>query len=278
MKCDLHIHTYFSDGKYSPEKVVKFAYDVGLSHIAITDHDTVCGVEEGIISGKKLGVEVIPGIEFSSVFEGHDVHILGYFIEYTSKKVKDFLSDLKQKRESRARLMVEKLNDMGYSIDFERVKEIAQDGALGRPHIARALYEKGYTATQEEAFYGLIGNEDPAYVPKYEISVKDAINFLKDSGAVVVLAHPGLLPDRDFALRVLRHEFDGVEVYHPKHSEGDIEFFHDYALKHNLIITGGSDFHWYTSDVRVGVMEFECSKTINALYEKRREGNVKQTR
>ena len=275
MKCDLHIHTTYSDGKYTPSKVVKFAYDAGVSHIAITDHDTVCGIEEGISSGKNMGIEVIPGIEFSSVFEGHDVHILGYFIDYTSKRVRDFLSGLKEKRESRARQMVEKLNDMGYEIEFERVKEIAKDGALGRPHIARALYEKGYTATQEEAFYGLIGNEDPAYVPKFEVSVKNAIDFLKNSGAVVVLAHPGLLPDRGLALRVLSYEFDGIEVYHPKHSEDDIEFFREYANEHNLLITGGSDFHWFTSDVRIGVMSFECSSIIKTLYEKRRDINVK---
>ncbi len=274
MKCDLHIHTHFSDGKYSPAKVVKFAHDAGLNFIAITDHDTVCGVEEGIIAGKKLGVEVIPGIEFSSVFEGHDVHILGYFIDHKSPKVKDFLLEIKEKRENRAKKMVEKLNDMGYAIDFERVKKIAQDGALGRPHIARALYEKGYTATHEEAFYGLIGNNDPAYVPKYEISVEKAMQLLRDWGAVVVLAHPGLLPEREFALRILKYNFDGVEVFHPKHSKEDIEFFYEYAIQRKLIITGGSDFHWFTSDVRIGIMDFECNNIIKALFEKRGDKNA----
>ncbi len=277
MKCDLHIHTDYSDGKYPPARVVKFAYDAGLTHIAITDHDTVCGVEEAMEYGKKYGVEVIPGIEFSSIFEGKDVHILGYFIDYTSPFVKNYLARLKKERENRAMVMVEKLNNMGYDIDFERVKEIAQHGALGRPHIAAALYEKGYTSSKEEAFYGLIGNDDPAYVPKFEVSVPNAIDFLRKSGALVVLAHPGLIGDRETALKVLEFNFDGIEVYHPKHSESDIDFFRDFALRNGLIITGGSDFHWFTQDIRIGVMEYNCKKTLEELY-KRRRSNVKQTR
>lgn len=276
MRCDLHIHTYYSDGKFSPEKVVKFAKDAGLDYISITDHDTVCGTGFAIEEGKKQGINVISGIEFSSVFEGIDIHILGYFIDYTSKKVKDYLLKLKIEREKRAKKIVDKLNLMGYKIEFSRLKEIAKDGAIGRPHIATALYEKGYISTRDEAFYGLIGNNDPAYVPKFKVSVKDAIQFLRSNGSVVVLAHPGLLKDRELALRILEFGFDGIEVYHPNHTEDDIEFFKEYALKNNMIITGGSDFHYFTSNVKIGVMDFDCNKTIEELYKKERE-NAKQT-
>ena len=268
MKCDLHIHTTYSDGKYPPEKVVKFAYDAGLSHISITDHDTVCGVEEAIEHGKKYGLVVIPGIEFSSFFDGRDVHILGYFIDYTSKNVREYLFKLKKEREKRAKKIVDKLNEMGYEIEFNRIKEIAKDGAIGRPHIATALYEKGYIDTKEDAFYGLIGNEDPAYVPKYEVSVQDAIKFLRENGALVVLAHPGLIGDREMALKVLEFGFDGIEIYHPKHTKSDIEFFRDYALQNNMIITGGSDFHFFTSSSKIGIMDYDCSKVIEEFYKR----------
>ncbi len=274
MKCDLHIHTNYSDGKYPPSKVVKFALDAGVTHIAITDHDTVCGVREATEYGSQYGVEVIPGIEFSAIFEGRDVHILGYFIDYTSERVKNYLAKLKNQRESRAKKIVDKLNEMGYGINFARVKEIAQHGAIGRPHIAAALYEKGYIATKEEAFYGLIGNDDPAYIPKYEVSVPNAIRFLKENGAVVVLAHPGLIGDRDMVLRILEFDFDGIEVYHPRHSQSDTEFYKELADKKDLIITGGSDFHWFTQDVKIGIIEYECKSTIEKLYKRRRD-NVK---
>lgn len=270
MKCDLHIHTNYSDGKYSPEKVVKFAYDVGLTYISITDHDTVSGVPIAMEYGKKYGLKVIPGIEFSSVYHDKDVHILGYFIDYKSNYVNEYLSMLKKERERRAKEIVMKLNDMGYMIDFRQVRQIAQDGAIGRPHIASALYESGYVKTKEEAFYGLIGNNDPAYVPKFKVTVPDAIRFLKKNGAVVVIAHPGLIGDKNIVLNLLEFGFDGIEVYHPKHSESDIEFYRDLARKHGLILTGGSDFHWFSQDVRIGVIEYDCESTIMELYKRRR--------
>ncbi len=267
-KCDLHIHTTASDGLFEPEQVVQMASKNHVTTIAITDHDTVEGVSRAIYTGKIFNVKVIPGIEFSSTYKGKDVHILGYFIDYKNSDVTEFLKMLKDKREKRAFKIVQKLNRMGFSIEFDRVKEIAHEGSIGRPHIARALKEKGYIGSQNEAFHGIIGENDSAYVPKLKIEVKEAIKFLRFAKSVVVLAHPGLIQSKEIVNELLEFDFDGIEVYHPKHSDTDIQYFKTLSREHGLLFTGGSDFHCFHDSIHIGFLEFDCHDIASNLIDK----------
>lgn len=247
-KSDLHIHTTYSDGILTPSQVVKWAVKKDLTDIAITDHDTTEGVEEAISAGKDLDINVLPGIEISCIEQGQEVHILGYLIDYKSQKLKEFTKTLKAARENRNVEIIKKLSKLNIDIDIEDVKEISKQGNMGRPHIAKALIDKGLVDTVDGAFNIYLGRGKPAYVDRYKVTAKEAIDFIHSLGGVAVIAHPGLVHDKKVLNYVLKQDIDGVEVIHCTHTEEQIKYFSDICKQLNLIETAGSDCHGYLED------------------------------
>jgi predicted metal-dependent phosphoesterase TrpH len=246
MTADLHIHTTASDGRLSPGEVIKMAMEVKLSEIAITDHDTVAGLLE--ITADKEAIKnkltVLDGIEFSTDFPCHEVHILGYNIDIFHKALRKELAKLTFDRQQRVQKMVVKLNNLGYEVDYQRVLELAGNAkSIGRPHVARALLEKGYFSEISEVFTALLQKNGPAYIPHYKMNCNTAIEVIKSAGGTAVLAHPGLIGSDDIVLEVISVGVDGLEVYHPTHTPCQVKKYLEIAQKYNLFVAGGSDFH-----------------------------------
>lgn len=242
-KADLHVHTIASDGLLSPEEVVKWAAYKKLSAIAITDHDTIKGIQPAALISKQYNVEVIPGIEFSSEHMDEEIHILGYYIDYNNDWLKVKLDEMYQSRYIRAIRMIDKLNEIGINISLEQVKSIAEGGTIGRPHIARAMQENGYIDNVKEAFNKYIGKGGSAYVERYRIKCQEAIDIIKQLGGVPVLAHPGLINNKDCISDIIEMGIEGIEVYHTKHDDKIVRYALKLAAERKLFITGGSDCH-----------------------------------
>ena len=236
---DLHIHTTYSDGLLTPDEVIKVAFQKGLYAISITDHDTVAGIRKF----ENSQVKVIPGIEFGCVFEGEDVHILGYFSKYFLPKISEKVSFLKEKRTERCSEIIKKLNNQGLKIDMEDVSIYTQNGLIGRPHIARALIERGYVHSMREAFDLYLNRGCPAYVERCSLSIEETIDLIHEEEGIAVLAHPGLIKRKEIIDYVIKEGIDGLEVIHSKHTHEDVVYFLSLAKKKNLLITGGSDSH-----------------------------------
>ena len=191
LKADLHMHTTFSDGVFSPYELIKKCKQKGLSIISITDHDSVASFPDAIEYGKEFGVEVIPGVELSALVEEKDVHILGYFVDYTNPNLLEYLEFFRRERVKRAERIVAKLNNINVPLKFEAVMDRAGKGAVGRPHIASAMVEGGFIETYHQAFEKFIGNGGPAYEKKFQLTLTDAIKLISSSGGLSFLAHPG---------------------------------------------------------------------------------------
>lgn len=246
MIADLHIHTTASDGRLSPLKIIQQATKAKLSYIAITDHDTVDGLLELAKLQESIppSLTVIPGIELSTDLPENEVHILGYHIDIFNRELGKQLAILIADRHNRTKRIIEKLNQLGYFITYERVLEIAHKAtSIGRPHIAKALVEKNYCSSIGEVFATLLDKNGPAYVPHHKLTPKQVIEVIKNAGGVPILAHPGLVGNDDVVIEVIAAGIAGLEVYHPRHDEQQIEKYLLLANKHNLLVTGGSDFH-----------------------------------
>ncbi len=242
-KADLHIHTTASDGLLNPEEVLKWAKVKRLTTIGITDHDTVNGIIPAIEASPKYGIEVVPGIELSTLYEEEEIHILGYYIDYNAEWFLETLRKIQNSRYERASRIVDKLNEMGVNITLEQVKDIAGTGAIGRPHIARAMIVKGYINNIKEAFQGYIGKGCPAYVERYKLSCQEAIEMIRKLGGVSILAHPGLIKNKALIGKIISLGIDGIEAYHTKHDDETVRNSLAIANARNLLITGGSDCH-----------------------------------
>lgn len=244
---DLHTHTTASDGTFSPSENVRRAIEKGLSAIAITDHDTVNGIEEAIKEARRHeGFECIPGIEISTLFEGQDIHVLGYFIDYKDKKFLTILKDLTSVRDKRNKMILNKLNELGIQIqETELEAKRHGEGNVGRGHIAEILMEKGVVNSLPEAFEKYLGKGKPAYATPERISPLEAIKIILDAKGVPVLAHPGIY-DADELIPVLcENGLAGMEYCHPDHSIEQVEHYEKLADKYSLIKTAGSDFHGF---------------------------------
>jgi len=262
---DLHLHTIMSDGLFTPTELVGYARQKGFAAIAVTDHDTVAGQEEALRVGRDLGVEVIPGIELSTLDGEKEIHILGYFVERENEYLKGRLAALVGARQKRAALMVERLNDMGYGISLERVQEIAGGDFVGRPHIARALVEEGYVVNIKDAFsIELIGRDGAAYVGCIKMDPREGIELVLRSGGVPVLAHPGYL-NKGLALNedeirgYVAFGLQGIEVFYSRHSEEQVRYYEKAAAGHGLLMTGGSDCHGDSEELLLGTVRLPYS-------------------
>ncbi|MDP8263303.1 MAG: PHP domain-containing protein [Candidatus Ancaeobacter aquaticus] len=245
---DLHIHTNYSDGTYSPSEVVHQASRIGLRAISITDHDTVDGIEEAMNAARDLSLEIIPGIELSADDGNNQMHILGYYIDWRNPTFNAQLTELSDDRLNRARSIVDKLNQIGVKIDFNEVMNISGKGTVGRMHIAQAMKKKGIVNTVQESFNKYIGNGRSAYTAKYKLRPGEAIKLIKDSGGVSVVAHPGLLKRQAIIEELIDLGLDGIEVYHTDHKPAAVKKYLLVAAAHNLIVSGGSDCHGLGKD------------------------------
>ncbi|MGI5920277.1 MAG: PHP domain-containing protein [Syntrophomonadaceae bacterium] len=250
MLYDLHVHTTASDGFYSPPEVLQKADRLGLLGIAITDHDSVDGLTTArdYLNHSTLKVNFIPGIELNTEWCGEEIHILGYFIDYENSHLLTRLESLKNARLDRAKKILSKLKSMGINLAFSEVQRLAPGNLIGRPHIARAMMEKGYVFSIKEAFDKYISRGRPAYVARYKFVCTEAIDIIKKAGGIAVLAHPGLIRSKDVLDFVLQQDIDGIEVFYPEHTEEQVKRLTDLCAEKNLFITGGSDFHGQSGD------------------------------
>lgn len=268
---DLHLHTNASDGEYSPQEVVKAAWKQGFSAISITDHDTLSGLEEARKACQELGIEFISGIEISTVWEGKEIHILGYFLEKADEQFLEKLSEMKSSRKERIRKIVKRLNDLDYKISLEKVQKIAGEGAIGRPHVAKALLEEKYVSSIKEAFVKLLSPGCPGYIPRYKITPFEAIKLIKGISGIPVIAHPGINPNEDIILELAKAGLLGIEVWHPEHNEYVSKKYYKIAKENSLLITGGSDWHGHHKEsTTLGTIKLDY-KYIENLKIKKRE-------
>ena len=255
---DLHTHTTASDGSDSPADLVRKAAEARLAAIAITDHDTISGVEEAQEAGRALGVEVIPGCELSVSSEYGEVHILGLWLPHRSDTLKARLAELRQRRDERNEHILERLAALGMPLTMEEVKAFSSGEALGRPHIARAMAARGYAPDLQTAMSQYLATGKPAYVPKAPFTPEEGVALLLEFGATVSLAHIMLLrcPEdwrADLVARLARCGMDAIEAYHSEFSARDERTCIGFANQHGLAITGGSDYHGTSKPhIRIG--------------------------
>ena len=243
MFADLHLHSNFSDGTYSPEELVQHARHHRLGSIALTDHDTVEGCARMVVATEKVGIEFIPGAEITTEVNGTELHLLSYFVDYEDPELLSELARFQAVRQNRIREMVARLNKLGIPLQAEAVFTLANCNAPGRPHVARALIQGGYCASLDEAFERFLKKHRPAWVPKFKISAADAIEMIHRAGGVAVMAHPGLSHSDELIPELVESGMDGLECYHSRHSPATCEHYYLLAQHHQLLITGGSDCH-----------------------------------
>jgi len=248
MSIDLHTHSTASDGTMTPADLVRYAHKKGLSALAITDHDTIEGIEEAAAAGNICGIEVVAGIELSVKYCDHSLHLLGYLFDPLDQELLFALERLQTGRKERNRKIILNLNRLGCSIQFNELQKSAGSGQNGRPHIARLMIEKKCVGTMDEAFEKYLGHNGLAYTSRFVYGASEAIALIKNAGGIAVLAHPLQLERSldNFPLFVeqLRNiGLDGIEVYYPNHSRQFRKHLLSLAEKLSLICTGGSDFH-----------------------------------
>lgn len=244
MKFDLHVHTYYSDGLNSPKEVIDHAIEAGLSGIAITDHDTVLGIEEALAYSETLNdFYVIPGIELSCIFNNQEVHLLGYFINYKDQNILSATNNLREHRKNRVVRILEKLDSLNIKLDINKLQSSSNNDFVGRVAVAREMINNGYCKSIQEAFDKYLNPGKPAYVERFKLSLKDGISLIREAGGIAIIAHPGLLKDKYIVQECIRLGIDGIESIHSKHSSKQAKYYKDLALRNNLISTAGSDCH-----------------------------------
>lgn len=246
---DLHVHTTASDGTLTPTELVRYAKSKNLVAVAITDHDTIEGIEEAIEIAHKEDLEIVPGVEISVDYHKKEMHILGYFIDIQDKVINKTLSELCNYREQRNPKIVTKLKELGMDVSMDEVIAKAGGSVVGRPHFAAVMVEKGYVSSIGEAFEKFLAAGKPAYVKKEKLSPEQGIGLIRNAGGIPVLAHPKYLLGESHLLfeemikSLERQGLQGIEAYYSTHSREETQFFVKIAQEKGLIITGGTDFH-----------------------------------
>ena len=251
---DLHLHTTFSDGRLTPTQLVRMCAERGLKVVSVSDHDSTQGIPEALQAARPFPqLTVIPGIELSTDVPGSEIHVLGYFVDYQNADFQRTLQRFREERVERGHRMVEKLNELGLAISWERVKELSGGGAIGRPHIAQAMVEAGYVQYPRDAFEHYLGRNGVAYVERLKLTPAEAVKILVDNGALPVMAHPTYSvskSDRDevASLRktlqgLKRAGLVGVEVYYGDYTPEQVKRLAGVADELGLVPCGGSDYH-----------------------------------
>jgi len=272
-KTDLHMHSYFSDGYNSPEKLVEKAKDRGIKILSLTDHDNVNGIFEAVEHARKFDIEIIPGVEISTDIRDTEVHILGYFVDPRNKDFQHYLNFFREERLKRAIRMVKKLNILGLDITIDDVMVFAKNSAIGRPHLAQALLAKGQVKSFFEAFYKFIGNHAPAYERKVHLSPQSAFKIISDAGGISFIAHPGNMPEI-LIKELIDAGVDGIEVIHPSHSPQQVKFYRGIVNEYFLLESGGSDFHGGKREDDENLGKYYTSSKVVDTMRTRLIGNV----
>ncbi|HZF02371.1 MAG TPA: PHP domain-containing protein [Methylomirabilota bacterium] len=245
---DLHLHTSFSDGTFSPEELVLHAQKAGLSCIALTDHDTVEGCARAATAATAVKMEFIPGTELTAEHDDTELHVLGYFLDTQNKKLLAEIAKFQSVRQNRIHEMVARINEMGVPLKAESVFAMANCKSPGRPHVARAMVKAGLISNLDEAFDRFLKKGRPAWVPKSKISALEAIELIHQAGGLAVMAHPGLNRTDEIIPALVEAGMDGIECFHTKHSTVTSERYLEIADKYNLLVTGGSDCHGFSKN------------------------------
>lgn len=246
---DLHTHTQASDGMQPSADNVRWAKEKGLAGVAITDHDTVAGLEEALEEGRRIGMTVVPGVEISTRAGGKDIHILGYYMDYRNNVFLERLEKLRQARDNRNDLMLSRLRSLGVAITLEEVvatigRPLAPDESIGRPHMADTLVQKGYAKDMRDAFDRYLAEGAPGYVSVPRVAPAEAISWIREAGGAPVVAHPGLYGDDELVRSIIEQAKPaGLEVRHSDHDDAAENRYAAMAAHYGLIATGGSDFH-----------------------------------
>lgn len=243
MFADLHLHTHFSDGTFSPEEVVARASRIGHSALALTDHDTVEGCERMASACAAAGIEFITGTELTAELNDIELHILAYFIDIRNQKFLDEIARFQIVRQNRIREMAARLNEINVPLQADDVFTLANCRAPGRPHVARALVKAGLCASLDEAFELYLKKNRPAWVPKAKMSALEAVELVHQAGGLAVMAHPGLNKSDEIIPELVAAGLDGIECFHTKHSTATSEHYLEIADQFKLLVTGGSDCH-----------------------------------
>ncbi|MBI5399756.1 PHP domain-containing protein [Candidatus Saganbacteria bacterium] len=262
MPADLHLHTIFSDGTETPEMIVELAKKKGLTAIAITDHDVIAGIEPAHRRGAELGLEIVPGIEFTSEAGGAEIHILGYFIDLKNEALLAKLAQLQKSREERIYKICDKLKNLNLLVDPEKVFAIAGHRAAGRPHVAQALLARGDVKSVKEAFDRFLDNRGPAYVEHYKLSPTEAVGLINAVKGLAVYAHPAVSNCDKIIPELTAAGLTGIEAYYSGHDNYLTNFYIRLAEKYGLLLTGGSDFHGFKSGREINIGEPSLSDKL----------------
>lgn len=270
-QCDLHTHTTASDGTYSPVDNIRRAVEKGLGAIAITDHDTVNGIEEAMVEANNYpGFTVIPGVEISTLYQGQDIHVLGYFVDYKDENFLKALSSLTSVRDKRNKMILQNLNNLGIPLEESELEGKRHGkGNVGRGHIAEILMEKGIVKSLPEAFEKFLGKGKAAYASTERISPIEAIQLIKQAKGVPVLAHPGIYEADELIPILSENGLVGLEYSHPDHTEEQVVFYEGLADEYSLIKTAGSDFHGFRNGEVFHGDIGSCSVPFSTLNELR---------
>jgi predicted metal-dependent phosphoesterase TrpH len=273
MIADLHLHSRFSDGTYSPEEVVSQALRHMLAAVALTDHDSVEGCAPTATLCQAADVEFIPGVELTAEHAGHEIHILGYLLDIHSPRLLSEIAKFQAVRQQRIREIVSRLNRLQVPLQAEAVFALANCRSPGRPHVARALVKAGLCRSLDEAFDKFLKKNRPAYVPKFKMSAAQAIVLIHDAGGLAVMAHPGLNHSDEVIPHMVEAGMDGIECFHTKHSTVTVEHYLELAEQFHLLVTGGSDCHgWSKGEPVIGSVKvpYEYVERLKASHARRK--------
>jgi predicted metal-dependent phosphoesterase TrpH len=274
LKYDLHLHTTGSDGRLTPTELVELARTRGLKVIAVTDHDSVGGIDEAIKEAlNEPPVTIIPGVEINTDLASGELHVLGYFINYVDPELVVSLGKIRESRVGRAEKMVDKLHGLGVQVEWQRILDLARGDSICRPHIAQAMLEKGYVTSEREAFDKYIGRNGPAYVEREKVKPVDAVEIIKKAGGLPVLAHPADIQDLDDMIKeLIEAGLVGLEVYYGQYDKATVDRLIRIAENYKLIMTGGTDYHHFQDnhEVPLGSVDIpdSCIRQLFSLARK----------
>lgn len=256
---DLHSHSNISDGSLSPTELLMLAGQMGLRALALTDHDNLGGLEEALAVAREISIELVPGVEISAEFKKGTMHILGYYVWEGRQNLSLVLEKLQKARAERNPRMIQKMNQLGLEVTLEEVFKFAGGGQIGRPHMAKALMEKGYVSSMDEAFDRYLSKGKPAYEEKFRLSPQESIALIRNAGGVPTLAHPFTLnlngdPLEALIAELKEYGLEAIEVYSPDHTSGQTQAYQEIAVRLGLAYTGGTDFHGANKpDLQLGI-------------------------